>query len=113
MKDIPAGSDAYLMSHILHDWPDEVCRTILGNCRRAMEPGMKLLIVEMVVPPGNEPSVAKLLDMEMLAITGGRERTAAEFEALLASSGYSLSQIIPAGSDLSLIEAVSLARQVG
>jgi hypothetical protein len=107
-KSIPAGSDAYLMSHILHDWPDDRCLTILSNCHRAMRPQSKLLIVEMVVPPGNQASVAKLLDMEMLAITGGRERTEAEFETLLASSGFRLSRIIPTRDEVCLIEAIRL-----
>ena len=105
-KEIPYGSDAYLMSNILHDWPDEQCRIILTNCHRAMKTESKLLVVEMVIAPGNEPSVAKLLDLEMLVITGGRERTEAEFNNLFVSSGFMLSRIIPTKESVCVIEAI-------
>ncbi|MDM8540053.1 methyltransferase [Desulfococcaceae bacterium HSG9] len=107
-KEIPAGSDAYLMSNILHDWPDERCVTILKNCRMAMKPESKLLIVEMIVPPGNRPSIAKLLDLEMLVTTGGKERTLAEFKILLESSGFKLSRIIDTQESICVIEGVRL-----
>jgi hypothetical protein len=103
-KSIPAGSDAYLLSNILHDWPDEQCHIILTNCHKAMKAESKLLVMEMVIPPGNEPSVAKLLDIEMLVITGGRERTEAEFKSLLESSGFKLSRIIPTKENVCIIE---------
>lgn len=73
-----------------------------------MKPASKLLIVGMIVPPGNEPSVAKLLDLEMLVITGGRERTEQEFNVLLASSGFHLSRIIPTGESICILESVRL-----
>ena len=107
-KSIPPGSDVYLMSNILHDWPDEQCHIILTNCHRAMKTGSRLLVLEMVVPPGNEPSVAKLLDLEMLVITGGRERTAAEFENLFESSGFRLSRIMPTGENVCIIEGIKV-----
>jgi hypothetical protein len=106
-KDVPPGSDAYLMSHILHDWQDDRCKLILTNCRTAMKAGSKLLVVEMVVPPGNEPSIAKLLDIEMLAITGGRERTETEFRALLETSGFRVSRVVPTRADVRVIEALA------
>jgi len=105
---IPKGSDAYLMSHVLHDWPDDRCKAVLKNCLRAMHPKAKLVIVEMIVPPGNEPSVAKLLDLEMLVITGGRERTEAEFSALLEASGLRLTRVISTQESISVMEAVRL-----
>jgi hypothetical protein len=105
-REIPAGSDAYLMSHILHDWSDEQCRIILTNCHRAMKAESRLLVVEMVIPPGNEPSIAKLLDLEMLVTTGGRERTEKEFKTLLESSGYKLSKIIATKEDICIIEGL-------
>ncbi|MDY6970606.1 MAG: methyltransferase, partial [Spirochaetota bacterium] len=105
-KNIPSGSDAYLMSNILHDWSDEQCRIILTNCHRAMKPESRLLIVEMVIPHGNEPSIAKLLDLEMLVITGGRERTEAEFKNLFVSSGFKLSGIIPTKESVCIIEGI-------
>lgn len=105
-KGIPTGSDAYLLSNILHDWSDEQCKIILKNCHKAMKPKFKLLIVEMIVPPGNEPSVAKLLDLEMLVLSGGRERTQTEFKELLKSAGFELSRIIPTKESICVIEGI-------
>ncbi|WP_022664939.1 methyltransferase [Desulfospira joergensenii] len=105
-KEIPAGSDAYLMSHVLHDWSDEQCRIILANCHRAMKTESRLLIVEMIVPPGNEPSIAKLLDLEMLVTTGGRERTEKEFQTLLESSGFTFSRTIATKENIFIIEGL-------
>lgn len=102
---IPSGSGAYLLSHILHDWPDERCVTILKNCKKAMRPDSRLLLVEMIVPPGNTPSVSKLLDMEMLAITGGRERTLEEYNALLMSAELTLLRVIETPEEISIVEA--------
>jgi hypothetical protein len=107
-KRIPSGSDAYLMSNILHDWSDEQCRIILTNCRHAMKKGSRLLVVEMLVPPGNEPSVVKLLDLEMLVMTGGRERTETEFKDLLVSSGFEVSRVIPTRENICIIESFKL-----
>jgi hypothetical protein len=107
-KNIPSGSDAYLMSNILHDWSNEKCSIILKNCREAMKSGSKLLIVEMVIPPGNQPSIAKLLDLEMLVTTGGCERTEEEFKALLNSSGFQFSRTIPTKAGVCIIESVRL-----
>lgn len=103
---IPAGSAAYLLSHILHDWPEEQCRVILKNCRAAMKPGAKLLIVEIIIPPGNAPSIGKLLDLEMFVLGGGKERTEPEYRELLESSGFTLSRVIPTGESISIIEAI-------
>ena len=103
-EDIPSGSDAYLMSNILHDWSDEQCRIILTNCRHAMKKESRLLVVEMIIPPGNEFSVVKLLDLEMFVMTGGRERTEVEFKDLFESSGLKLSRIIPTIEDICIIE---------
>jgi hypothetical protein len=105
-KEIPTGGDACLLSHILHDWSDDQCAIILQNCYNALNPKSKLLVVEMIVPSGNEPSVAKLLDLEMLVITGGRERTEPEFKDLLESSGFSLSRIIPTRESVFVIEGI-------
>jgi hypothetical protein len=105
-KSVPTGSDAYLLSNILHDWPDEQCRIILTNGYRAIKAESRLLVVEMIIPPGNEPSVAKLLDLEMLVTTGGRERTEMEFKVLLESSGFLLSRIIPTKENVCIIEGI-------
>jgi hypothetical protein len=107
-KEVPAGSEAYLMSNILHDWPDEQCHIILTNCQQAMKSKSRLLVVEMIVPHGNAPSIAKLLDLEMLVTTGGRERTEAEFKNLFKSAGFKLARIIPAKNGVSIIEGIRL-----
>jgi hypothetical protein len=105
-KTIPAGSDAYFMSNILHDWPDELCIKLLKNCSGVMQPDGKLLIVEMLITPGNSPSVAKLLDLEMMVLTGGRERTLEELKVLLKTVDLNVSQIIPVKETLSIIECL-------
>ncbi len=102
---IPAGGDAYLLSTILCNWDDEHAIRILKNCRQAMGPDSKLLVVEILIPPLNHPSAGKLLDLQMMLITGGRDRTAAEYRKLLASAGFTLTQIIPTSSERSIIEA--------
>ena len=107
-NNIPSGSDAYLLSNILHDWPDDKCRIILKNCREVMKKESRLLVVEMVIPQGNEPSVAKLLDLEMLVTTGGRERTEAEFENLFESSDLKLCSIIPTKENVCIIEGIKV-----
>lgn len=99
------SADAYIMKHIIHDWDDERCIKILSNIRAAMEPGAKVLIVETVVPEGDRPHYSKLLDLEMLTSPGGAERTAEEYEALLARAGLRLTRIIPTRSPFSIIEA--------
>jgi hypothetical protein len=103
---VPAGADAYILSHIIHDWSEEKCLTILGNCRKAMKASSRLLIVEMVLPPGNAMHPGKLLDMVMLAIPGGTERTEAEYGALLAKAGLKLSRVVPTASPVSVVEAM-------
>ena len=104
-ESVPAGGDAYILSHIIHDWNEEQCATILGNCRSAMKPGTKLLIVEFVLPEGDAPHIGKLLDMVMLAIPGGQERTADEYRTLLAKSGLKMTRVVPTKSDVSIVEA--------
>jgi hypothetical protein len=100
---VPTG-DAYVMKHIIHDWPDDKSATILRNCRTAAKPGAKLALVEMVIPPGNEPSPGKLLDLEMLVIASGKERTEKEYAALLAGAGWRLTRIVPTKGPASVIE---------
>lgn len=104
--EVPAGADAYLMKYIIHDWDDERALAILANCRRAMPDGARLLLVETVIAEGNAPHFGKLLDLEMLLFTGGRERTEAEYRALLARAGFRLTRVVPTRSPLSIVEAV-------
>ena len=103
---VPSGGDAYLLSHIIHDWSEAQCLAILGHCRRAMNPGSRLLLIEMVLPSGNTPHPGKLLDMMMLVGPGGRERTEPEYAILLAQAGFRLNRIVPTESTASVVEAV-------
>jgi ubiquinone/menaquinone biosynthesis C-methylase UbiE len=103
---LPAGGDLYLLKSVLHNWNDEQCITILKHCRQAMNQTGRLLVVERVLPPGNEPAEAKLFDINMLVVVGGQERTAADFQALLHAAGFRLTRLIPTGSPLTLVEAV-------
>jgi hypothetical protein len=107
-ESVPAGMDAYLMRCILHDWDDEKASTILRNCHQAMPDHGKLLLIESIIPPGNAPSPAKFMDVIMLLMTGGWERTQAEYAALLRSSGFELTRVIPTHSMSSIIEAVKV-----
>ena len=107
-KFVPPGNDAYLLSNILHNWDDETCREILGNCRRAMNSGAVLLIVEAIVPEGNAFSIAKLLDMEMMVMGGGRERTESGYRILFESAGFALKQVLPTGESISVLEGIRL-----
>lgn len=102
---VPTGGDAYILSHIIHDWSEQQCLVILGNCRKAMKPGSTLLIVESVLPEGNQPHFGKLLDMVMLVMPGGEERTEPEYAALLAKAGFRLTRVVPTESAVSVVEA--------
>ncbi len=103
---VPAGGDCYLLSHIIHDWNEEKCLTILGHCRKAIKPGGRLLIIEMVLPAGDTPHPGKVLDMVMLVFPGGQERTEAEYGALLGKAGFRLNRVVPTASAVSVVEAV-------
>jgi hypothetical protein len=104
-ESVPPGADAYVASVVIHDWSDDKAAVILANCRKAMNPGGKVLLVDCVIPPGNDPYPGKAIDLEMLVMTpGGRERTAEEFTALFAKAGLKLTQIIPTMSLTCIIE---------
>ncbi|MBV9957653.1 MAG: methyltransferase [Acidobacteria bacterium] len=109
-ESVPAGADAYLMKHIIHDWDDERSLTILRNIHRAMPEHGKLLLVEMVIAPGNEPHFGKVQDLEMLVSPGGIERTADEYRELYKQAGFELTRIIQTASPLSIIEGVKARR---
>lgn len=105
---VPGNADAWFMRHIIHDWDDEKSLTILKNCHTAMPADAKLLVVESVIPAGNEPFAGKFLDLVMLMIPGGKERTAEEYRSLFAEAGFELTRIIPTESELSIIECIKL-----
>ena len=98
-------ADVYLLSFILHDWDDDNCRRILGNIKAAAEPGARLVAVDGVVPPGDEPHVTKTVDLIMLALSNGKERSAEEFDQLFTSAGFRLDNIVPTPTPFSFIEA--------
>jgi SAM-dependent methyltransferase len=110
---VPSGGDAYILKNIIHDWDDEHALKILQNCHRAMGENGKLLLVEGVIPPGNEPSFSKLVDLNMLVMAGGCERTEAEYRALFAAAGFKLTNVVPLQSpfSFSVIEGVRADRE--
>lgn len=105
-ESVPGGGDIYVLKRILHDWDDESAITLLENCTRAMQPGGRVLVVDAVMLAGNQPDPNKALDIGMLLLTRGRERTEAEFEALFAAAGLTLIEIkqTAAPSTLSIVE---------
>ncbi|HKX28986.1 MAG TPA: methyltransferase [Blastocatellia bacterium] len=110
-KSVPTGGDAYLMKFIIHDWDDERALKILHNIHRVIPRHGKLLLVEMVVPPGNRPHFSKIMDLQMLISPGGLERTASEYEALFERAAFRLTRIIPTRSPLCIIEGVKTEAQ--
>jgi hypothetical protein len=106
VESIPVVADCYMLKHIIHDWYDDKNQMILANIRREMPPDARVLIIDGVIPGPNEPHFGKFLDLEMLMLPGGKERTAEEFAELLARSGFELTRIIPTRSPSSIIEAV-------
>jgi len=104
-KSVPEGGDAYIMKWIIHDWDDEKSNTILRNCRKQMQPNGRLILVDCVVPETDEPHFSKFIDLNMLVMTGGKERTAKEFEQLLAAAGFKLLRVIPTELPTSIVEA--------
>lgn len=103
---VPEGADAYLLKSIIHDWDDASSVEILRKCRAAMTDTARLLLIEGVIQPGNEPDPTKYMDLHMLVMLGGRERTADDFERLYDDAGFRLTDIIPTGSPFSIIEGV-------
>jgi hypothetical protein len=103
---VPSGADGYIMKYILHDWDDEKSLQILGNCRAALPRAGRLLVVEHVIPAGNAANWGKLLDINMMAVTGGQERTRDEFRDLVARAGLRLKRVIPTACPLSIVEVV-------
>jgi O-methyltransferase domain/Dimerisation domain len=103
-ESVPSGADAYLMRHIIHDWDDAKAITILRNVHRAIGKEGRLLVVEGVIPPGNDSSFVKLLDLTMLVVPGGKERTEDEYRALYKAAGFDLTRIVPTKAEVSVIE---------
>lgn len=107
---VPAGGDTYVLHYVLHDWSDERCAVILRNCHAAMAPGARLLIVENLIPEhGSASDRVVMLDLHMMAMLGGRERTADEFRTLLRAAGFDLLEILPAGGTAHVVVAGATA----
>jgi O-methyltransferase domain/Dimerisation domain len=103
---LPAGADLYLLKKVIHDWDDTQAVEILQACARAMSPTSRLLLIEPVIAPGNDPSFAKMLDLFMLVWPGGRERTMPEHERIIAAAGLVLRRSLVTRSPLSILEVV-------
>ena len=104
-KEVPTA-DAYVMKHIIHDWDDERAIQIMKTIHRAMPDNGRLLIIEMIVPEGNEPHPSKILDLEMLTLPGGVERTEKEYRSLFEGAGFRLNRVIPTRSPFSILEGI-------
>jgi hypothetical protein len=104
LEAVPQGASGYLMSGVIHDWDDEHAIRILDNCRRAMAQNGRVLVVEMVLPSRDESSFAALLDLNMLVMNGGRERTEDEFRQLFDAAGLQITRLIPTLAPQWLIE---------
>jgi len=105
-ESVPAGADAYLLRHVIHDWNDKQSRTILRNCRDAMPNDGRLLLAEFVLPDGPEPFRGKWFDLAMMTVTGGQERTGSEYCTLLNDCGFTVQRVVPTATELSLIDAL-------
>jgi len=103
-ESVPEGGDAYLLSRVVHDWDDDHALKILANCRRAIGPDGRLLIIDGVAKPPNEPDPNKFLDVWFIG-GGGSERTEAEYRTLLARASFTLARILPVGGSVSILEA--------
>lgn len=104
-KEVPSGADAYIMKYILHDWQEADAIRLLQSCHRSMKKGSKLLAVDAVIPPGNTFHPGKFMDVNMLVVTGGRERTAEEFRKLFEQAGLQFNRVIDLSiPDVSIVE---------
>jgi hypothetical protein len=103
---VPAGADAYIMKHIIHDWPDDLCIQLLKACRKGVNANGRLLVVDSVIQPGNDFSPGKFLDLQMLIFPSGCERTEKQFSDLFVAAGWQLRRIIPTAASDSIVEGV-------
>ena len=105
-ESVPAGFDCYILSHIIHDWDDGKSIQILKNCRKGIKDDGRLLILEWVLPEGDTPHVARVVDINMMMLTAGEERTGKQYGRLLERAGFRLTRIIATESECSIVEAV-------
>ena len=102
-QEVPSGADCYILKSVLHDWDDEKASQILKNCYQAMEPSATVIIIEPVVKGANRQDYAKQLDILMLAVTGGRERSETEMNQLLENSGFTIETILDTSTEYKMI----------
>jgi hypothetical protein len=102
---VPAGGDAYLLSMVLHDWNDVDATRLLSNIRDAAAPGARVLAFELVMPPGDQPHMSKMIDLTMLGMLNGRERTETEMRSLFEGAGLTYDGTTPTPTPISIIEA--------
>lgn len=105
LEKVPSGGDAYVLKNVIHNWPDAEVSTMLRNIRQAINPGGRLLIIELIIPEGNGAHPGKMGDLDMLLLVGGRERTVAESRTLLSDAGFRLDRVVQTASPLSILEA--------
>ncbi len=103
---VPPGGDGYILKWIIHDWDDERATTILRNCRSAMASDGKLMVIDVEKRAGNEPHFGKFIDLNMLVMAGGKERSEDEFQKLFEASGFKLTRIVPTDLPFSIVEGV-------
>ena len=104
---MPPGADAYVLKRILHDWDDEDSTRILARCREAMPPHGRVLVIDSVIPAGNEPHSGKAVDMLLMSSLTGKERTRAEFDAVFEAAGLSVTRVIPTSAPVAIVEGVA------
>jgi hypothetical protein len=102
---VPSGGQYYVLANVIHDWDDARASAILRNCAQAMAEGGYVLVIESVLPTGNDPHPGKSADLQMLVLTGGRERTEPEYRGLLEKSGFTSVRVLPTSTAVSVIEA--------
>lgn len=103
-KSVPKGGDLYILKSVLHDWDDSRAREILEKCHQAMEDNSRLLVIEVVLQPGSLSQYANCMDLLMLSVTGGKERSLNQFSKLFDKSGFKIEKIYPTETEFSIIE---------
>lgn len=104
LEQLPGGASAYLLRHIIHNWDDEHALVILRRVHEAMDDQARLLVIDRIIPPGNAPMFGKIMDLNMLVMLGGVERTESEFRYLFERAGFCLNRIVPTEVEVSVIE---------
>lgn len=103
---VPQGADAYFMKQIIKDWSDEQCIKLLSSCRQAMKHGGRVLVAEVVLLPGRETSIQKFIDLQLMILSPGQERTETQYRRLFEAAGFTLARIIPTTSPYSILEGI-------